>query len=225
MDSGLILRMRPSNSHTSAHACRLLACVIALGWAGCASTGGGSAVGHYVVSVSQTPIFRYGPAQSFGADFSLTQGQHVVMLKREFGYSRVMTDEGQTGYVATEDLKPAPPPPAPPTPTDPGVSAALLRQLGAGGAGRTRASSANTRAVLEAGPLFGGEEPPLPARDPLQPGNAPPGFRISVPQRKATDSAPAPAAPQEKDPAVKPVRKKPLFRVSVPAPDSAEKKP
>ena len=55
----------------------------------CATKKGASDIGHYVVSSPQTPMFRYGPAQSFGPDFNLQQGQHVVMLKREFGYSRV----------------------------------------------------------------------------------------------------------------------------------------
>ena len=157
-------------------------------------------------------MFRYGPAQSFGADFNLTEGQHVVMLKREFGYSRVMTDEGQSGYVATEDITPAPPP------ASPGVNLSLPhRRLTQSGAGRGRTSSANNRAVIQSGPLFSGEDlPPLPERDPLQPGNAPPGFRINVPQRKAGDPV-----PESKTPATP----KPGFRVNVPTRDGWAKKP
>jgi hypothetical protein len=156
---------------------------------------GTSDVGHYVVKVQQTPMFRYGPAQSFGADFNLTKGQHVVMLRREFGYSRVMTDEGQTGYVATEDLASAPPPPKPAsTPkinSRPSLFGPRIRPTGTS---RPGVSSANNRAILQGAPLFeGGELPPLPentATPPPRPSEPPkfrypkpkPGFRIAPPK-------------------------------------------
>lgn len=154
-----------------------------------------------------TPIFRYGPAQSFGPDFSLQQGQHVVMLSKEFGYSRIMTDDGQSGYVATEDLVVAPPPAPKPTP-NPTYSRGLFSRsapLPPRGTSRPGVSSANNR-VLESGPLFGEGElpalPPLPEKDPLQSaGPSKPGFRVNVP-------APAPAAQEPKP--------KPGFRVKVP---------
>ena len=88
--------------------------------AGCAASGGPQPpTDQYVVTVPQAQFYKYGPAQAFGADGVLTQGQQVKMLKREFGYSRVMLDNGQSGYVSTDDLKPAPPAPPPPraTPT------------------------------------------------------------------------------------------------------------
>ena len=62
-------------------AASILAAFLGLLLAGCSSSGSGtSQVGHYLVRVPKTPMYRYGPAQSFGPDFSLTQGQHVVML-------------------------------------------------------------------------------------------------------------------------------------------------
>ena len=136
----------------------LLAGLATFWLSGCAATDGSRDVGHYIVSPPQTPIFRYGPAQSFGPDFNLTQGQHVVMLRREFGYSRIMTDDGQSGYVATEDLAPAPPP----------AKVSNKREshprLASRGTSRLGVSSANNR-ILESGPLFeGGELPPLPER-------------------------------------------------------------
>jgi hypothetical protein len=63
------------------------------------------------VANTRAPFYKYGPAQSFGADFSLLQGQRVTMNERSFGYSRVTTAEGITGYVATDQLTLAPPEP------------------------------------------------------------------------------------------------------------------
>lgn len=178
----------------------VLTALAAIGLAGCASTDGSRDVGHYIVNVPQTPIFRYGPAQSFGPDFSLTQGQHVVMLRREFGYSRVMTDDGQSGYVATEDLAPAPPPPKVASNTARGNRGSKLPPTGTY---RPGVSSANNR-VLESGPLFQGELPPLPERDP-EPSPAPP------------------KKPEEKKEQPKPEfrygKPKPGFRVNVPNPE------
>ena len=64
-------------------------------------------------------FYEFGPAQANGADFSLYHGQRVTMLTYEYGFSHVaLVDTGQTGYVATEDILPAPPLPKPsPTPT------------------------------------------------------------------------------------------------------------
>lgn len=186
-----------------------------LALSGCSSTGATSQVGHYVVRVPQSPMFRYGPAQSFGPDFSLQQGQHVVMLKREYGYSRVMTDDGQSGYVATEDLTPAPPP----TVAKPsGGNRGLLARAGAlppRGTARPGISSANNQ-VIQGGPLFGDDLPPLPPlpeKDPMQ--SSSPGFRITVPA-PSTDSGSGNAdKPKESAPS----KGKPGFRVNVPPPE------
>jgi hypothetical protein len=65
--------------------------------------------GHYVVSVPKCAFYKYGPAQSFGPDLQLAQGRQLTVLQRSFGFSHVMTDDGTTGYVATDEIKPAPP--------------------------------------------------------------------------------------------------------------------
>ena len=67
----------------------------------------------FITSAASTPFYKYGPAQAFGADENLNAGTHLTMLKRDFGYSRVMMDNGVSGFVPTEDVKPAPPPAAP----------------------------------------------------------------------------------------------------------------
>lgn len=66
---------------------------------------------HYLVSVPKAAFYKFGPAQSFGPDFVLNEGTKVIMLQHSFGYSHVMTADGTSGYVSTEDLKPAPPGP------------------------------------------------------------------------------------------------------------------
>ena len=66
---------------------------------------------HYIVSVAKTPFYKFGPAQDRGPDFSLTEGTKIIMLEHSFGFSRVMTADGTSGWVPTDDLKPAPPGP------------------------------------------------------------------------------------------------------------------
>ena len=70
----------------------------------------------YMITAMRTPFYRYGPAQATGADFVLMKGQNVTLLKRSFGYSQIMTADGQSGYVATEDIGPAPAPTPTPKP-------------------------------------------------------------------------------------------------------------
>ena len=90
---------------------------------GCSSTPAPRG-GRWVVTAPQAEFFRHGPAQAAklpaelrptftlpndaGPDFQLPRGAVVTMLRREFGFSRVATEDGQTGYVANEQLKPAP---------------------------------------------------------------------------------------------------------------------
>jgi hypothetical protein len=78
----------------------------------------------FVVSKSSAAFYKNGPAESLdfaqhsfandqselqsGPDFRLPKGAHVTMLKREYGYSKVLTDDGVAGYVANEELQPAP---------------------------------------------------------------------------------------------------------------------
>ena len=63
----------------------------------------------FVVNVPRAQFYKYGPAQSFGADFVLPKGQRVIMLARQFGFSRVMTEDGISGWIASEEISPAPP--------------------------------------------------------------------------------------------------------------------
>ena len=84
--------------------------------AGCSSTAGpGTHAGDaYMVKSLRTPFYSFGPAQSSGPDFALNHGARVTMLSYQYGYSHIAVEgSGQSGYVATDDLAPAPPLPAP----------------------------------------------------------------------------------------------------------------
>jgi hypothetical protein len=70
--------------------------------------------GRYVVTVPHTLFYHLGPAQSMGPDLQLARDYRLTVVKRELGYSRVVLDDGQSGYVPTEDIAPVPPDPPPP---------------------------------------------------------------------------------------------------------------
>jgi hypothetical protein len=85
-------------------------CLAAL--SGC-STAPASTGTRAMVAVPQTAFYKYGPAQSFGPDFLLTQNAKVTVLKRDWAFTRVLMEDGTAGYIASEDLKAAPPEPPP----------------------------------------------------------------------------------------------------------------
>ena len=62
----------------------------------------------YIVTADETAFYKYGPAQANGADMQLKKGREVVMLERHYGYSRVQLEEGDSGYVPTDDIAPSP---------------------------------------------------------------------------------------------------------------------
>ncbi len=89
--------------------------------AGCATTP--IARGSRLVVTKPAEFYRHGPAQdsgfevakfadtadAFGPDLQLASGTSVTMVKREFGYSKVMTESGEVGYMANEFMRLAPP--------------------------------------------------------------------------------------------------------------------
>ena len=151
---------------------RALACVGAALFGGCAASKPGKGDGYFAVTAKMAQVYRFGPSQPTGADALLKQGQRVMMLRQEFGYSRVMTEDGMTGYVANDLITPAPPPDKPRS--APGIFTMNLPPLPSRGTSMPGVSSAN-RAILQSDPLFGGGKlPPLPNTD------ARPGFRFNV---------------------------------------------
>jgi hypothetical protein len=57
----------------------------------------------------QVEMYQSGPQQITGPDAVLEKGTLVRMIRKAFGYSLVQTADGnQLGWVANEDLGPAP---------------------------------------------------------------------------------------------------------------------
>lgn len=139
-------------------------------WSGCKSgPEDNSKLGVYMVKEKQTGFYRFGPAQNQGPDFNLGNAQRVAMLEYDRAFSKVMTEDGFTGYVATEDLKPAPPPPK-------------QQRLAAGSpGGRGSRPLFHNSEVLESGPLFDQFNlPPLP-EEPEPEETSPPDSRAVLP--------------------------------------------
>jgi hypothetical protein len=70
-------------------------------------TGGGKV---FAVTVEKTSFFRLGPQQSSGPDESLPKDTLMTLIRPSFGYCKVqLMPSAKEGYVACEDIKPAPP--------------------------------------------------------------------------------------------------------------------
>jgi hypothetical protein len=96
------------------HALRTAACGAVLLSAGCETAPVEPApefIGDRVIVNDYAEFFRLGPQQSGGADLTLRAGDRVMLRRKEFGYSRVQLEDGETGYMANEDLQEAPPEP------------------------------------------------------------------------------------------------------------------
>ncbi len=82
---------------------------------GCSTTKGvakGASNGKvFSVTADKTSFFRYGPQQGNGPDESLPKDTLMTLIRPSFGYCKVqlMAPSTQTGYVASEDIRPAPP--------------------------------------------------------------------------------------------------------------------
>jgi len=64
---------------------------------------------YYAVSVKQAEFYLYGPQQGNGPDQKLPQDTLVMLIRPSFGYSKVQLMNGQQGYVASQDIRAAPP--------------------------------------------------------------------------------------------------------------------
>jgi hypothetical protein len=64
----------------------------------------------YCVDVKKTNFFKYGPQQGNGADKELPHDTLMTLIRPSFGYCKVhLTESGEEGYVASDDIRPAPP--------------------------------------------------------------------------------------------------------------------
>ncbi|MEO7168243.1 MAG: hypothetical protein ABI787_11030 [Spartobacteria bacterium] len=80
--------------------------------AGCATTIkapalSGTTGGWYSVAANQTPFYRYGPQQGSGPDTQLSRDSIMKVIRPSFGYVKVQLQDGESGYVASEDIRPA----------------------------------------------------------------------------------------------------------------------
>jgi hypothetical protein len=116
----------------------------------------------YCVTTSQTPFFRYGPQQGNGPDEQLPHDSIMKVIRPSFGYVKVRLQSGTDGYVASEDIRPAPaalvaektaPPPPEPTPST--LVASHEEQFGL--------DSADPRLIAPPEPLPSLDSDPLPA--------------------------------------------------------------
>jgi hypothetical protein len=62
----------------------------------------------FLIQSEYAPFYSLGPGQERGPDTSLRRGERVKMLRREFGFSYVEIDGGRNGYIANEEIAPAP---------------------------------------------------------------------------------------------------------------------
>ncbi len=92
--------------------------------AGCTSSITQGTIGDwYAVTTPETPFYRYGPQQGNGPDSQLPRDSIMKIIRPSFGFVKVKLQDGESGYVASEDIgvaskalvqaKLAPPPPSP----------------------------------------------------------------------------------------------------------------
>jgi hypothetical protein len=64
----------------------------------------------YMVSGDFAKFYLAGPAQERGPDATLRTGEIFKLLRREMGYSYIQLEDGRSGYIANEEMEPAPEP-------------------------------------------------------------------------------------------------------------------
>ena len=147
----------------------VISVAVLLSFAGCANQAQVIPAGNpCVVTAARAPLFKYGPAQSFGADLTLEHGARVTMIERGFGFSRVMSESGITGYVSNDDFDPVAPEPK--KKAEPAVTARTLPRAFSGPVRRSQV------APTPGDPLFDVSDSPLPMHDDAPPK---PQFRVN----------------------------------------------
>ncbi len=68
----------------------------------------------YSVIRDYASLYKLGPMQGRGPDATLRVGDRVKLIRKEMGYSFVLLEDARTGYLANEDIVPAPPRPPKP---------------------------------------------------------------------------------------------------------------
>jgi hypothetical protein len=91
----------------------LMAAIVML--AGCTKTnpavGSAAATGKsFAIAVESAAFYFYGPQQGSGPDKNLEKGAIVTLVRPSFGYCKVKLAGGEVGFVASDDIGPAPAP-------------------------------------------------------------------------------------------------------------------
>jgi hypothetical protein len=63
----------------------------------------------YAVTSAKAPFYKLGPQQGGGPDMELPRDTLMTLIRPSFGYCKVHLVNGQEGYVASDDIKIAPP--------------------------------------------------------------------------------------------------------------------
>ncbi|MBA3832342.1 MAG: hypothetical protein H0X34_10720 [Chthoniobacterales bacterium] len=67
----------------------------------------GTTGGWYSVAANQTAFYHYGPQQGHGPDQQLPKDALMKVIRPSFGYVKVQLQNGENGYVASEDIRTA----------------------------------------------------------------------------------------------------------------------
>jgi hypothetical protein len=118
------------------------------------------------IIATRAPFYKYGPAQTFGPDDLLGRGTRVTLMSRDMGFSRVMLENGVTGYVANEDVDVLPPEPVPTA--QPATVSQRAERLFRGPARRSNVQP------TPGDPLFDMNDVPLPIKEDAEQAPAPP---------------------------------------------------
>jgi hypothetical protein len=72
------------------------------------SKAGATKTGLYAIKPETSSFYRFGPQQGHGPDRELARDTVVTVIRRSFGYTKVRLEDGESGFVANDDLVPAP---------------------------------------------------------------------------------------------------------------------
>ena len=90
-----------------------LALLSSFGLTSCATKGAElkkSGEKYFAVTTAKASFYRYGPQQGNGPDETLPRDTLMTLIRPSFGYCKVqLVGTSKQGYVASEDIKPAPP--------------------------------------------------------------------------------------------------------------------
>lgn len=78
-------------------------------FAGCSQiepnlSAGAAKAKRFAVTAESADFYHYGPQQGNGPDKKLDKGTLLTLIRSSFGYCKVKLPDGETGFVAKEDI-------------------------------------------------------------------------------------------------------------------------